>query len=273
MSANANRQYKDSVFTKLFGDRDNLLELYNAIQNTNYGKDTEIRITTLENVLYMEQMNDISFTIDGKIVVLIEHQSTINPNMPLRMLLYIARTYERITQRDDLYKHGKITIPRPEFIVLYNGEDKYPDENTLKLSDMFAEYEEKCPIELELEVKVYNINKGHNPELAKKSATLDGYEKFIAAVRDYEKQEMEREAAITQAVKDCINRNILKKFLETNSSEVINMLLTDWNMEDALRVRKEEGMQEKGREILDLINRGLSLPEIKNMLSSSLAGR
>jgi len=277
MEINTNRKYKDSVFTKLFGETETLLELYNAIQDTNYGKDTEIQITTLENVLYMEQMNDISFTIDGKIVVLIEHQSTINPNMPLRMLLYIARTYERITQRDDLYKHGKITIPRPEFIVLYNGKDKYPDKNTLKLSEMFAQYGEKSPIELELEVKVYNINKGHNPELAKKSVTLDGYEEFIAAVRDYEKQGMKREAAITQAVKDCINRNILKNFLETNSSEVINMLLTDWNMEDALRVREQEGMQrgmQKGmQEILEHINRGLSLSEIKNMLSSSLAHR
>ena len=94
--------------------------------------------------------------------------------------------------------------------------------------------------------RIGNINKGHNPELAKKSVTLDGYEEFIAAVRDYEKQGMEREAAITQAVKDCINRNILKNFLETNSSEVRNMLLTEWNTADALRVQRQEGMQERG---------------------------
>ena len=200
------------------------------------------------------------------------------PNMPLRMLLYIARTYERITKRDDLYKHGKITIPRPEFIVLYNGEDKYPDKSTLKLSDIFAQYGEKSPIELELEVKVYNINKGHNPELAKKSVTLNGYEEFIAAVRDYEKQGLEREAAITQAVKDYISRNILKDFLETNSSEVINMLLTDWNMDDALRVREEEGiligeqrgmqrgMQERAKEIArNMLAKGMDVETIASI--------
>ena len=159
--------------------------------------------------------------------------------------------------------HGKITIPRPEFIVLYNGEDKYPDENTLKLSDMFAEYEEKCPIELELEVKVYNINKGHNTELVKKSVTLDGYEEFISVIRNHEKQGMEREVAITKAVKDCISRNVLKKFLETNSSEVINMLLTEWKMEDALRVREEEGMQKKSIAIArNMISMGIDTDTI-----------
>jgi len=148
---------------------------------------------------------------------------------------------------------------------LYNGEDKYPDKNTLRLSDMFAQYGEKGTIELELEVKVYNINKGHNPELAKKSVTLNGYEEFIAAVRDYEKQGLKREAAITQAVKDCINRNILKDFLETNSSEVINMLLTDWNMDDALRVREEEG-------ILIGEQRGMRIGEQRGMLIGEQRG-
>jgi len=252
METSTNRNYKDSVFTSLFGEKETLLELYNAIKNTNYGKDTEIQITTLENVLYMEQMNDISFTIDGKIVVLIEHQSTINPNMPLRMLLYIARTYERITKRDDLYRQSKMTIPRPEFIVLYNGTDEYPDEQTLNLSDMFAQYGEKSPIQLELTVKVYNINKGHNPDFAKRSENLDGYEQFIAAVRDYENQGMDRENAITQAVKDCINRNVLKKFLELNGSEVVNMLLTEWNMKDALRVRENEKAEEIARNMLNM---------------------
>ena len=258
-----NRQYKSSVFISLFGEKETLLELYNAIQETNYDKNTEIQITTLENVLYMEQMNDISFVIDGKIVVLIEHQSTINPNMPLRMLLYIARTYERITQRDDLYKQSRMTIPRPEFIVLYNGEDPYPDDAVLKLSDMFAQYGEKCPIELELTVRVFNINRGHNPKLAQKSEVLDGYEKFIATIRDYEKAGMSRESAIRQSVIDCINRNILKEFLEANGSEVVNMLLTEWNTADALRVRWQEGLQEgKIQTAVNMLNMGIDINTI-----------
>src|SRR5215470_16305961 len=258
--ANANREYKDSVFTLLFGEKDKLIELYNAIFDTHYGPETEIEITTLRNVLYMEQVNDISFVIDGKVVVLIEHQSTLNNNMPLRMLLYIARIYEKISDNENLYRTKLITIPRPEFIVLYNGKDKddVPDIQTLKLSDMFAKYGEKNPIELELEVKVYNINKGHNTKIAQRSATLEGYELFVQKVREYEKETKNLKEAISRAVKDCINRNVLGTFLKTHGSEVVNMLLTEWKFEDALRVRgqefweegREEGMQkgmQKGR--------------------------
>ena len=175
-----NREYKDSVFTLLFGEKSNLIELYNAIFGTRYGSDTDIQITTLRSALFMEQVNDISFVIDGKVVVLIEHQATLNNNMPLRMLLYIARIYEKICDSENLYRTKRITIPRPEFIVLYNGKDEAPDMQTMRLSDMFAKYGEENPIELELEVKVYNINKGRNTEIAQRSATLDGYKDIVA---------------------------------------------------------------------------------------------
>ena len=246
----ANREYKDSVFTLLFGEKDNLIELYNAIFNTRYGSDTDIQITTLRSVLFMEQINDISFVIDGKIVVLIEHQSTLCKNMPLRMLLYIARIYEKISDNENLYRTKLITIPRPEFIVLYNGIEDAPDEQTLKLSDMFAKYGEENTIELELAVKVYNINQGRNPDMAQRSSTLSGYEFFVQRVREYQKETKDLRGAISLAIKDCINRNILKTFLETHGSEVMNMLLTEWKLEDALRVREQEGREEgfeKGR--------------------------
>ena len=239
---NTNRKYKDSVFTKLFGEKETLLELYNAVENTNYGKDTDIQIATLDDVLYMEQMNDIAFTIDGKIVVLIEHQSTINPNMPLRMLSYVPRVYEKIVESDKLYSTTKTTIARPEFIVLYNGKEDFPDKKTYKLSEMFVECDKDYPINLELIVQVYNINDGRNPEFAARSKTLSGYEKFIGTIAAYEKT-MSREEAMKKAVEDCIKRNILKEFLEANATEVINMLLKEWNMDDALRVREKDGMQ------------------------------
>ena len=240
----ANREYKDSVFTLLFGEKRNLIELYNAIFDTRYGSDTDIQITTLRNVLFMDQVNDISFVIDGKIVVLIEHQSTLNNNMPLRMLLYIARIYEKICDNENLYRTKRITIPRPEFIVLYNGIEDAPDVQTLKLSDMFAKYGENNPIELELEVKVYNINKGRNPQIAQRSATLSGYEFFVQRVREYQKETKDLREAISRAINDCINRNILETFLKNHGSEVTNMLLTEWKFEDALRVREQEGREE-----------------------------
>jgi predicted transposase/invertase (TIGR01784 family) len=274
---NTNRKYKDSVFTKLFGEKENLLELYNAIENTNYGKDTEIEIATLDDVLYMEQMNDIAFIIDGKIVVLIEHQSTINPNMPLRMLLYVARVYEKITESDNLYSNNEISLARPEFIVLYNGKDEFPDKKTYELSEMFNKHGLEKPINLELVVQVYNINDGRNPEFAARSKTLSGYEKFIGTITEYAKT-MSREEAMKKAVDECIKRNILRSFLETNATEVINMLLKEWNMDDALRVRErdgiqkgiQQGMQQGMQQMLNLLKSGVSFAEAEKMLKTNL---
>jgi len=261
----ANREYKDSVFTLLFGEKDKIIELYNAIFETNYGLDTDIKITTLQNILFMGKLNDISFVIDGKLIVLIEHQSTVNKNMCLRMLLYIARLYEKICDSETLYRTEQITIPRPEFIVLYNGKDEMEDEQILKLSDMFAVYGEKNPIELELEVKVYNINNGRNPQMAQRSVTLNDYEIFISKVREYEKTNS-REEAISKAITYCINRNILVSFLKAHGREVLNMLLTEWKFEDAIRVSREEGQRvEKIKLAQKMKNKGTPVNEIAEL--------
>jgi len=265
-----NKNHKDSVFTKLFSDEKALLELYNAIENTRYGKDTKIRITTLDDALYMERKNDISFVIDGKIVVLIEHQSSINENMPLRMLFYISRLYEKITneREENLYGKSMITIPKPEFIVLYNGEDEAPDEQILRLSDMFAKYGKKSPTELELTVKVLNINKGHNIEIAARSLILSDYGTFIDVVREYRKNAIDLSTAMKLAVKECIRRNVLENFLKANVSEVINMLFGEWNLDKALEVRDMEGRRKTADEVLDLIDHGASVDEIKKKMLS-----
>ncbi|MDR0307269.1 MAG: Rpn family recombination-promoting nuclease/putative transposase [Chitinispirillales bacterium] len=242
---NTNTKFKNSVFTALFNNEDAARELYNALANTNYGPETKVEITTLEDVLFMEQINDVSFVIDGKIVILIEHQSTINKNIPLRMLLYIARVYEKICENKNLYRKNMITIPRPEFFVLYNGDNaNIPDKQTLKLSDMFNNFGKDSPVELELRVPIYNINKGRNTELAKRSKTLDGYETFIELIREYGKMAGNLNSAVKQAIKECLNRDILKGFLENQGSEVVNMLLTEWKLEEALEVSKEEGREE-----------------------------
>jgi predicted transposase/invertase (TIGR01784 family) len=241
-----NRNYKASVFSLLFSDPATLRELYSAIENVTLPPNTAIEINTLSNVLYMEQYNDISFTIGNKIVVLIEHQSTINPNMPVRLLLYIARVYEKLIARKKLYAETQILIPTPEFIVLYNGTT--PMENdvlTLRLSDCFMQFDGiSIPPELELIVKVYNINKGHNEEIVNKCTTLNGYSTFIAKVREYQsEQSMSLEDAMTAAIEYCVAHGILSTFLIENSSEVVNMLLTEWNWDDAKAVWQEEAMQ------------------------------
>jgi len=267
-----NRNYKNSVFTLLFSEKKNLLELYNAITGESYPEEsTDIEIITLSDVLFMEQINDIAFVLNDKLVVLIEHQSTVNENMPLRMLQYMTREYQIITNRKDLYKKQLVQIPTPEFIVLYNGKEEFPDFKELKLSDAFKSKQESYS--LELKVQVYNINKGRNAEMAGRSPSLNGYSELIAEIKKNSKS-MNREEAIKAAIKTCIDHNFLVYFLEKYCSEIENMLLTDWNMKDALEVEREEGIeigearneaknQEKLKSLFSLLESGVPLAEAK----------
>ena len=273
----ANAKYKDSVFSLLFSDPDALRTLYSAIEGIDLPPDTPISINTLSDILYMDQINDISFTVDNRLVVLIEHQSTINRNMPLRLLMYIARVYEKIIDRKKLYQSKPEKIPAPEFIVLYNGKADYPDHEVLKLSELFKDAANlkgtPFAVVLELIVHVYNINKGHNAALFEKSETLGGYSTFVDKAREYERN-LPRDEAMKSAIKYCLENNVLKPFFETHSTEVFNMLLTEWNIEEAKEVWFEEGREEgmeKGREderkyVLELFRQGLALEEIKRCL-------
>ena len=245
---NINKNYKDSIFTRLFSDKKEIINLYNAIKNTNYKiEDTEINIITLEDVLFMDRNNDLCFTINDKLVVLIEHQSSINPNMPLRFLLYIAREYEKILDNKNIYRTKLVKIPKPEFIVLYNGESKYEKTSKLYLSDAFGD---KSNINLELVVDVININYEEHNSLMERSVTLNDYSYFIYLIRRYikeykntiEKREL-LEYCIKLAIKECIEKDILKEFLKQNGSEVINMLYTEFNLEDAKLIWKQEGFE------------------------------
>jgi hypothetical protein len=262
-----NRNHKDSVFTRLFSDPPAALELYNAVTGQNYPPDTKIEIVTLSDVLYMNQINDIAFVMEGRLIVLIEHQSSINNNMPLRMLRYLSAEYDMIVDRKNLYKQKRIMILAPEFIVLYNGDKKFPDYKELKLSDS---YNFKTPdLYLELVVRVYNINKGRNAEMANRSPVLSSYEEFIAEVKENLKS-MNLRDAIKLAVKTCISKNILVSFLERHSSEVENMIFGEWNMDEALAVRYEEGREDERDEvhekILALIKKGYTLADIEKHL-------
>jgi predicted transposase/invertase (TIGR01784 family) len=281
-------KYKDSVFSSLFGDPETLRELYGALEGVPLDAGIPITINTLTDVLYMDQYNDISFTIGNKLVILIEHQSTINPNIPLRLLLYIARVYEKIIdqgKKGNLYREKLIRIPRPEFIVLYNGPKPYPDKKILRLSDAFEEIEgfkAEIPPELDLQVTVYNINEGHNEAILERSEKLKGYSTFMQKIRE-NKETMPLEAAMKAAIEYCIEHSILSKFLLEHAPEVMNMLLSEWNWDDAkevwqeeareegigigreegIGIGREEGREDKAAEIAkNLIGKGLSLDAI-----------
>jgi hypothetical protein len=171
--------------------------------------------------------------------------------------MYIARIFEKLFSVDQklkqaIYKTKLIKIPKPEFYVLYNGKEEFPDRMELKLSDAYwtTDTVEWLGGFLELTVIVYNINEGYNKDIARKSQALFGYAAFVAQVRRYRESGYELEKAIQQAVKDCVGKGILAEFLQTNASEVINMLTAEFKMEEAVRVWKEEGIEEgweKGR--------------------------
>jgi len=257
---NVNRNHKNSVFTSLFSDPDVLRELYSAIEGVTIPPDTPIDINTLSNVLCLKQINDVSFLIDNRLVVLIEHQSTINENIPLRLLEYIGRVYEKIIVMEVKYRNKLVKIPKPEFFVLYNGTDPYPDYSELKLSDAFMDIvglslKDTDKTQLELTVPVYNINHGHNPEMLKRCESLYGYSLFIDKIREYQNQGLTLEELITPVIEYCIKNNILKEYLKAHAAEVWNMLMTEYDRDIDIAVNRkearEEGLEEgieKGRE-------------------------
>ncbi|MDR3021053.1 MAG: Rpn family recombination-promoting nuclease/putative transposase [Treponema sp.] len=271
----SNKKFKNSVFVSLFNDPDLLRELYCALEGVSLPKDVPVFINTLENVLYMDFNNDISFEIGGKLVVLIEHQSTINPNMALRLLIYITRVLEKRIKSRTLYSKKPVSIPYPEFYVLYNGKDPFPDNKIVRLSDLFEKPQElglpkKALPMLELEVRVININEGRNSEIAKRCKKLQEYSAFIAKIHSFWKEAGSLEDAIKTAITYCQKHDILTEYLEVHGSEVLNMILTEWNMEDALAFAREEA-REEGREeereerdryFLDLLKSGKSPEEI-----------
>jgi hypothetical protein len=135
-------QYKDSLFRSIFNNEKALLRLYNALSGAHYDDNTQITINTLSETLWTGQKNDVSFILDGKLVLLVEHQSTINANMPFRFLQPMARLFDNgILDRNAVYHKRLIKLPRPEFVVLYNGTDFLPEQSEMRLSDAFESIE------------------------------------------------------------------------------------------------------------------------------------
>ncbi len=237
----ANRELKASAFTAYFSVPENAASLYEALSGNEKVMPEDISYTTLSGVLFMARKNDMAFQVKDRVLVISEHQSTINANMPLRDAIYYGRTMEKLIDPKALYKSTLIQIPTPEFFVFYNGKEKFPAEKTLKLSDAYLE-QNGSPM-LELTVKVININLPVNHPILQKCRPLYEYSWFIQKIREYEEQGMELSQAITYTIQDCTKEGIMVDFLRENSSEAVNMLFTEFNMDDALEVRYEEGMQ------------------------------
>ena len=233
----ANRKYKDTVFRMLFSDRKNLLSLYNAINGTAYENADDLEIVTLENAIYMGMKNDLAFIIDTNLF-LYEHQSTYNPNMPLRDLFYISSEYQTLVDHKSLYSSTQQKISAPSFIVFYNGTEKKADRWDKTRSEAYET--PTADPKLELKVLTLNINEGHNKDLMEQCHTLREYAQYVAKVREYART-AELNTAVEQAVNDCIQSGILAEFLRKHKSEVIAMSIFEYDKEEEeKKLRKAE---------------------------------
>ena len=244
----ANRLHKSRIFTMIFSNKKELLELYNAISGKNYTDPELLEVNTLENAIYMSMQNDLSFLIDSRLS-LYEHQSTYNPNLPLRYLLYLSDLYSAMTKEKNFYGQKLIKLPAPNFIIFYNGEQPQPDFQILKLSDAYTVAEENPS--LELKAIMLNINPGHNTELLAACKSLRDYSEYTSRVRKYSKI-MATEDAVERAITECIQEDILKDFLERNRLEAKSMSIYEYDQEEHLRLErndaKEEGRKEGRKE-------------------------
>lgn len=243
VSLPVNRIYKDRLYKMIFNDKSELLKLYNAINGTHYVDPAMLTITTLDNAIYMTMENDLSFIIDMRLA-LYEQQSTVNPNLPLRFLMYITDIYSAYTKDMNIYGSKKVQIPLPSFVIFYNGVKSQPDRTEFLLSELFHPTTDQPA--LELKAVMLNINKGHNQELMNACHTLRDYSEYVARIRTYS-AEMPLTDAVEKAITECIHENILRDFLLKNRAEAKAMSIYEYDEEKTLRMFREEGYEDGER--------------------------
>ena len=246
----ANRKYKDTIFRMLFSDKKNLLSLYNALNGKNYSDCAQLEIVTLENAIYMSMKNDLAFILDLALF-LWEHQSTYNPNIPLRDLMYIAKEYEKYIKEKgiSLYSNRQQKIPAPQFIVFYSGNRKIGERMEHRLSDAY-ETSNGEPA-LELKVLVISINEGYNQKLMESCQILKEYAQYVSKVRTYKKK-LKLNEAVEKAVEECIQEGILREFLLKHRAEVVAMSIFEYDREweeEILRKEEFEAGKELGEQL------------------------
>lgn len=248
------REFKDSLFRFIYSRKENkkyLLSLYNALGGSNCTDENELEITTIENVIYISRKNDVSFLIESE-MYLLEQQSTFNPNMPIRGLMYFSQLYSKrfAKSKHSLYKTTLVKIPAPNFYVFYNGTREMPDKEILRLSDAFNR-----PVEgFEWTAVMLNINYGHNKELLNACESLHDYALYVKIYRDKKAEGLSDEDAADAAVDEAIKLNLLDGFFKTHKAEVGKMILCEFDQEEYDDMRREEGRAEGREEMQPIID-------------------
>ena len=266
------RNYRDSLFRNIFKDKKRLCSLYNALSGENISPE-DITINTLRGTFFNDIKNDISFDVGNHTVVLMEHQGSWNPNMPLRMLWYIGKLYRRYIDIDMAYRSNVVKIPAPKFYVLYNGSKAEPEHRIMRLSEAF----EGESHSLELLVDSYNINFAKGRKLLDSCYELRCYSIFVAKVQEYLAAKQNITQAIKSAIRYCRNNELMKEYFKENEKEVLDMVTFKWDDKRAREIAEEEGMEkgmEKGRAegrlrtLCDLVKDGI----LSNMDAAKRAG-
>ena len=257
---NVTSKFKDNVFCMLYRDKKNLLELYNALNNSAYTNVDDLQVTTLNGGSYMKYKNDASFLLCMSLYMF-EQQSSKNPNMPLRFLHYVSDVFRELFSNSMLHRRSMIKIPVPHFVTFYNGLEKWiEDEDEIRLSDMY-EISTDNP-ELELKVRVININK--DVHILNKCKTLRDYMTFVNKVRF--KMGVEGDdvrIAVTEAMDECIDEDILVDFFEKHREEVVEVSIYDYDEEDVRRTLFEEA-KEMAKEELKEVVKAEVMEEVKS---------
>ncbi len=259
---------KDRVFKIIFSDREQLLSLYNALANTSYEDASKLEVNTLEDVVFIGMKNDLSFILDGR-MNLYEQQSTINQNMPLRGLYYIADLYKQRYHGKQLYSSRLIKIPTPQYIVFYNGIKELPDRQELRLSDAF-EHPTDTP-DVEVIAHIININIGHNEELLNKCKVLCDYSVFNQRVREYMIEGMSKENAVEKAVDSCIEDDILGEILRKERARIMASILSEFDEVGYAQMLREEGVEEgELKKVIEQVCKKLRKNKTSEMIAEEL---
>lgn len=266
-----NREYKNDVFCMLLEEPENALQVYNALNGSDYEDKSLVKMKAIEGGIALSVKNDASFIV-GSEINMYEHQSSYNPNMPLRHLFYISDILEEMTRGRDLYSRKKINIPLPHFVVFYNGMEKRPAQETLRLSELFEKHTDEP--ELELICTVYNINPDYGEEILKKCGILNEYTMFVETIREGLVTGSSLEDAINKAIDICLERGILKDLLQKRRDEVTRITMIDMTFETREKLIRQESYEdgiEQGIEqvIVHMLKRGKTISEVAELCGYS----
>lgn len=235
----ANRLYKDRVFKFIFGNPENkewTLSLYNAVNGSNYSNPDDIQFNTIEDAVYMSMKNDVSFIILDE-MNLWEHQSSFNPNMPMRFLTYGTQLYEKFTATSGYYKFSRKLqrLPKPHCICFYNGTEEQPEQQILKLSDAFG-----GEGDIEVKVKMLNVNYGKNRALMETCQPLREYAWLVDRVREHQRVMQNLEAAVDASIDEMPDSFVIRTLIEAHRAGVKKMFLTEYDEEKMKEQERKE---------------------------------